>query len=290
MTDLDVKGELLRFARSLRPDNKPFVSVLEIARSFGIVVSLQLQDVSASQTAQIDLRTQPARIILYRFGKVRGERQIGREEEGLLSSRERFSIAHELGHWLIFSHFQIGPQSDERLYWEQEEAVNFFAGHLLVPDWLAEGWLKESAEGTPVSPFALRYWAEQCQVSEEVIAKALARHKNNIGFLRLLPIQRKRDGVPVLQVLSSSTGDSLQLPNERSHIDNPKLRRLLEDGKVGATTWFSQLQLGRCAPQNLGVAWRRGNKFRSEETFWLSVIQGENATAHEESGIASLFG
>jgi hypothetical protein len=253
-------------------------------------VSLQLQDVSVSQTAQIDLRTQPAKIILYRFGKLKGEREIARDEEGLLSPRERFSIAHELGHWLIFNHFQIGPQSDERLYWKQEEAVNFFAGHLLVPDWLAEGWLKESPEGMPVSPFALKYWAEQCQVSEEVIAKALARRKSSIGFLRLLPTRRKRDGTPVLQVLSSATGGGVQLPNERSHIDNSKLRRLLEEGKVGATSWLSQIQLGRCPPQNLGVAWRRGNKYRSEETFWLSVIQGENAMADEDSGTDFLFG
>jgi len=269
---IDVKDELLRIAEDLRPKGKGFVSVLEIAHSLGTCVSLRFQNSRSSNTAQIDFRSRPPKILVFRFCQSEGEHEINWREENLLSPRERFSVAHELGHWLLFSRFDTEPQSDERLYWAQEDTVNAFAAHLLLPDWLARDWLEGTADDSPISPFALRFWATQNRVSEEVVVKALARQRSSIGFLKLFPTQRKRDGKPVLQVLASASGGDVRLPNERSHIDSGKLWNALQDKKVG-TDWFSQLQLGRCAPQNLYVAWRRGNRVGAEEVTWVSLLK-----------------
>lgn len=277
------KQELLNLASSLRPAGKPSVSILEIAHQLGAVVSLQLHTARKSETAQINLRSRPPKILLYRFNSAQGEREIDGREEGILTPRERFSIAHELGHWLLLDRLGIDPQQGGRSYWVQEEAVNAFAGKLLVPDWLAEDWLGDTRQEEPVPTFALRKWAEQSRVSEEVVAKALVRHRDQIGFLRLLPSVRKRDGLPVLQAILSARGARLELPNERSHLADPELMDLVNTSQIGSTKWFVGLRLGRCPAQDLGVTWRHGNRFDSRTTFWLSFIRGAKPSDRRQS-------
>ena len=272
----DLKSELSSVATSLRPLGNPFVSVLELANDLGAAVSLRLQNARSSNTAQIDLWTNPAKIVVHRFSKVEGERELKSHDEGLLNSRERFSVAHELGHWILFNRFQIGPESEGRPYWEQEEVINAFAGQLLIPDWLAKSWLESAPEHLPIPPFALRSWAEQCRVSEEVATKALVRQRSFIGFLRLVATRRKRDQARVLQVLSCAKGGALELPSERSHIENARLFEMLTSSTVGSG-WIEQASLAKCTPQDLGIAWRYANKWRSQDTIWLSLIRGRNS-------------
>jgi hypothetical protein len=271
MADPDIQGELLELSRALRPIGKPFVSLVDVASELGAVVSLQMCTDLDSPGAQIDLRSRPPKVILYRLGRVNGERELRSWEENLLSARERFSIAHELGHWILFSRFRIGPQTDNRTYWDHERAINEFAGHLLAPDWLVEHWLESTPKGMPVPPFALRYWAVSlCRSSEDVIAKRLVQHRSSIGFLRLLLSRRSKDGAEVLQVMCSAAGGALRLPNERSHLDAPELRQLLKAEKVGSAS-LSELKLGRCKAQSLQIAWRRGKPLKSAETIWVSL-------------------
>jgi hypothetical protein len=283
----DLKSELSSVATSLRPLGKPFVSILELANNLGTAVSLRLQNARSSNTAQIDLWRNPAKIVVHRFSRVEGERELRRHDEGLLNARERFSVAHELGHWVLFNRFRVQPETEKRLYWEQEEVINAFAGQLLVPDWLARNWLDSTQANAPVPPFALRSWAEQCCVSEEVVTKALVRQKNLIGFLRLVPTHRKRDKTPVLQVLSCAKGDALELPAERSHIANSRLFGMLTNNAVGSG-WLRQVTLARCAPQDLGIAWRSASRRNTENTIWLSLILGRNTEPDHYTG--SLFG
>ena len=271
MLSQDIERELVQFAHSLRPPGQPFVPIIDLACQLGAVVHLRLHTSASSPFAQIDLGSTPPKILLYRSAGVNGEREIRAGEEDLLTPRERFSIAHELGHWVAFTRLEVGPQSDRRLYWEHERAINSFAGCLLAPDWLVVHWLKEIPEGVPVSPFALRYWAvAQCRSSEEVVAKALVRHRSSIGFLKFQPITRRSDGTQVLLVVCSVSGEALSLPTERSHVDSPELLRLLNANQVGSAL-LAQLRLGRCEPQNLRLAWRRGRSFKSQETIWLSA-------------------
>jgi hypothetical protein len=55
-----------------------------------------------------------------------------------LSPRDRFTIAHEIGHWLIETRVGFRPHSNGE-YWRLEEVCNQLAGQLLAPDeWVAE--------------------------------------------------------------------------------------------------------------------------------------------------------
>jgi hypothetical protein len=274
----DIHEHLLAAARALRPVGKPFVSVLKVAHELGATVKLRLERSRAVSTAQIDVRDRPPNIILYRPASVDGEREVRLWEEGLLTPRERFSVAHELGHWIVYREFKTGIHSDKRMYWMQEEAINAFAGLLLVPDWLVARWFEEIPTGTPVPPFALRYWANtQCRCSEEVVAKSLAHGRNSIGFLKLLVTKRARDGSHVLKVLCSAGGSALSLPSEHSHISDANLLDLFRNEVVGQAR-LKGLSLGRCKPQDLRVAWRRGKPLKSEDTIWASIAVDVTAT------------
>ncbi len=269
---MNLEEALSHWARALRPAGQPPESILEIVHRLGISVSLRMQTVRRSLSAEIDLRSQPPQIVLYRFSSVDGNREIRPYEDSLLTSRERFSIAHELGHWIAITHLGFPIQLDHRQYWEHESVINRFASQLLVPDWLVEKWLRETPDGTPVPPFALRFWASSiCGTSEEVITKAIVRHRPSAGFLRLLPT-RSKAGASVLLVLSSAAGSALQLPVERTHIKEPSLSCLLSERKVGSAS-LRHLSLGRCMPQDLSLAWRRGNPVNSRETIWISMTR-----------------
>jgi len=270
MSAINIEGELSRWAQDLRPVGEPFASVLEIAHRLGIIVLFRAHTTGSSPAAQIDFRHQPPQILLYRSGSVDGHREVLPYEEGLLTPRERFSVAHELGHWIAVKHLGASTQLDKKTYWEHERTINEFAGRLLAPDWLIKSWLKDTPEGVPIPPFALRLWATStCRISEEVIAKAVVRHRSSVGFLKLLPTTNKKES-NVLLVLSSAAGEGLSLPTERSHIDAPVLQRLLSENKVGSTS-IRRIRLGRCEAQDLEMAWRRGNSVNSQETIWLSL-------------------
>jgi hypothetical protein len=274
MDGTDLEGKLLGLARELRPADRPLASVIDVADGLGVAICIQLHTGTKPTFAQIDLLDRPPKIIIYRGARVNGERRITKGDDNLLTSRERFSVAHELGHWVAYRHLGIRPQADRRQYWDHERVMNAFAGCLLAPEWLVTRWLAGVPEGTPVPPFAVRHWAtSECRSSEEVVTKAIARHRASVGFLKLLHT-RKSNGSHVLQVLCSVSGNGLQLPKERSHIDSPELLDLLKRRESG-TAWVPRIQLAKCKLADLGLSWRRGSTINSQESSWLSVAASQ---------------
>src|ERR1700688_1545418 len=277
--------DLLNWAGLLRPKGRKFASVIEIASSLGAVVSLRVHTTAGSPSAELDFRHRPPKINLYRRGKADGEREVLASDENLLTARERFSVAHELGHWIALTHLSVEPRSDKRGYWEQERVINLFAGSLLAPDWLVEEWLEGVSRSEPISPFSLKAWAgTQCRTSEEVVAKRIVQHRSSVGFLRVVPARRRRDGARVLKVLCSAAGEELMLPFERSYIYESQLFGLVEKNRVGSAS-VSDLPLGRCAPQNLRVSWRRGKPLGSEETTWISFALRRDESGDKSPGV-----
>lgn len=62
---------------------------------------------------------------------------------------ERFCVAHELAHYLLFMGFKVSPEDKEE-YWLHEELCDDFARHLLMPmgrvEWLCDpGMIKADA-------------------------------------------------------------------------------------------------------------------------------------------------
>src|SRR5580698_1509046 len=94
----DLGFRLEKFAADLRPSEQSFVSVLKIAHRLGSKVYLRFEKVLPQPVARVDLLAKPPTIYLTRHSPIAGERRLDRYEDHLLSCRERFSVAHELGH------------------------------------------------------------------------------------------------------------------------------------------------------------------------------------------------
>jgi hypothetical protein len=268
----------MRLAHSLRPLGEARVSILEIAHRAGVSVWLRLHTGYSSPSAQIDLVHRPPKIILYRQGKLNGERRIEDGEDGLLTAREKFSVAHELGHWIALSRLKVHPQSSKGRYWVDEEAMNAFAGCLLTPDWLVSEWLRRTPEGHPISPLDLETWARaQCGVSQEVIAKALTRRRDSIGFLKV-SAGRNADGIEVLKVVYSAAGRAVSLPYRSTHIHEPRLLERIK-AKTSGSVAMVDARLGRSEFPNLHLSWRRIKNARG--TAWLCLSLPAECTTCE---------
>jgi IrrE N-terminal-like domain len=288
----EVSGDLFcsvleDMAKQLRPVTRsPFVPVIKLAKDLGIEVELCIYSGSTKRDAQSDVSSANSRIVLYRKGSAAGVIRLTAENEHLLKPRERFSVAHELGHILAYKHLDAVPlseKSDRSGYWKQEEYINAFAESLLIPSWLAEQWLTKVPEDKPVSISNLRSWAyDQCRVSFEVAARALARIGSYIGFIKIEEGKRVSTNTRLFAVRYSTSGQKLTLPNLHSFIEDSRfIDKII--GPYG-TQRVHTCQLGAVRCENLDVTWQESpssdtNSVRrfqpaikfSGKMYWISV-------------------
>jgi len=276
--------DLERFASDIRPRGKSFVSVLKIAGKLGARVCILLENDDAYRQARIDLAAEPPTIYLIRSSPVWGERYLNSHEDHLLTPRERFSVAHELGHLVAYQRFNVLPATEKSTYWAQEEWMHRFAGALLTPDVVVDECLFGLSPGEPVSPFKLySAAADLVRLSQEVLATQLCLRRADIGFMKLGVARKGGDQERILRVLFSVTGHQLRLPNNHSHVYEENLLRKLKADDTGAGT-LRQCALGKLDPQDLSIAWRRmgtlngsapkGSSTESHElmpVFWVSI-------------------
>lgn len=279
----NLSAELQRIALQLRPlEPKGSFSVLKTAENLGAHVELRFYSLGKRRDAQLETLNSPPRIILFRRSEADGSRSLSSSDENLLTTRERFSIAHELGHLLATEQLHVKPPQEKSEYWEQEASMNAFASELLVPGWLVEGWLRSIPKEKPIPPLALRQWARhECNVSEEVVAHAICRVGSGIGFMKGALRANTDRPLSILKVLFSVNTPALALPAINSHITYKDLLEELNRRPLGAQT-FRSCALGKVAPQDLTISWRRVSSLKkssgqqgyagsiSEEIFWLS--------------------
>lgn len=87
-------------------------------------------------------------------------------------SRDRFTVAHEIGHFIVETKIGYHPTSRSE-YWKLEDRCNSFAGQLLIPD-DAVGSQSSRFDFTPVSVLdALESLAQQTDASLEATARRL---------------------------------------------------------------------------------------------------------------------
>lgn len=254
----EVMSKMMELAEVTRPrPDSPSVPVLGLAASLGVKVTLR-GSAGARETHARLAYSSPPEIAVYRSGTLEFRKCLGPSEERILRPRERFSVAHELGHWLARRDLGIEPVSDGRAYWEQEALMNEFAQTLLVPPSLVDGWLRRSAVGSIVHPMQLRRWAESCLVSEDVIASALCRVRPEMGILRMEVMSKMRGGTRLMKVRFSVGGANLSLPRVHTQVGDAALLKLLASRELG----FAQDVLITIRDRRkirVSLAWRRAD-------------------------------
>ncbi len=113
-----------------------------------------------------------------------------------LLPRERFSIAHEIGHWILWHSMQSVPRSD-REYWEHEQLCDEFASKLLISrQRLAKGIVKLGLAG--YRPLAFPdIVARRADVSWEAAAHAISQiDASPHAFMRFVTIAEQVDKQP----------------------------------------------------------------------------------------------
>jgi hypothetical protein len=127
-----------------------------------------------------------------------------------LTSRDRFTIAHELAHIMFLQHDVELPVGREE-YWKLEEECNFVAGRLLVPRWLAPREpIEPTGVGSWLSALSRRAGLSLAAASKELILSS----PNGIATVGLV---EKRPGV-LLVTWSHSRDDLVAVPAARAHV------------------------------------------------------------------------
>lgn len=290
MRDEEVYSSLQQTALSLRSaGSAPQVSLIEIANEHSIDVNLLFLPKLNQRRyhASAELGKTPI-IWLYRQGTSESVASLTPSDERALSGRERFSLAHELGHcfaYLAHNFHPILKATDRRRYWSQERAMDDFAGTLLVPPWLVGQWLREMPTVDATCVFRIGSWARQCRVSNEVIVRAVCKTLANIGFLKVTDATYRRSNARVFVVRVSCSGADIRLPNQHAHVHNEDFlnRFTTSTGVLTVRT----CRIGKHNFNDVQVAWSGTNSSinsrrrefvstlqLSDTSYWICVKQG----------------
>jgi hypothetical protein len=282
-----VRGALRDVAKELRPVSRsPFIPLIRLVSRYGLRVELRFYLGKTLRHAQTDLSSAQPRILIYRQGSADGCIRLDPQKEHLLTPRERFSVAHEFGHFLAFKYFDCPPvlkEAEPREYHKQEDCMDEFAESLLVPDWLTKSWLLSAPQEKPIPINHLRAWAsDQCHVSSEVAARALTRVNQDIGFLKTAEGLHLTNETRLFIVFYSSHGTRLELPKLHSYIQDEKFIGRISG--VSGNLRVDACRLGRVNCKNIEIEWqgspvereRHRKEFRSTvrltgRGYWISL-------------------
>lgn len=152
-------------------------------------IELRYEEKKGTAESHLQLGTTPS-IVVYRHSP------------GLfLSAKERFSIAHELAHWVVWRRFRFLPSSET--YWDHETLCNEFAAELLMPTRALHQFLDRLYKER-INPI---YFPERVKksaaVSWDAAAKRIsAAYPADFAYLQLIKVPP----------MSSAKGDVAQRP------------------------------------------------------------------------------
>ena len=134
----------------------------------------------------------------------------GQRRNQNLTAVDRFTAAHELGHYLLQKNWAFSPSfTDKKNYYDCEELCNQFASRLLVDH-------SKIIEFEILSPQmclgVIRACAERYSVSLEVAARSILETHSGIGVCAFV---KNTDGYSRLWGLSSLNGISPRFPKKR---------------------------------------------------------------------------
>ncbi len=149
---------LLSKAGALRKGVQNEIDIERSLREFGIRLLLQTSD---RRSGALSKSVEGEWVVM-----VRGKRQVN-----CLTAADRFTAAHELGHYLLIKHWNHSPSIDnKRDYYDCESLCNQFASRLLID----HGEIASSAIESPQECLGrVRGWAKQYMVSNEAAARVV---------------------------------------------------------------------------------------------------------------------
>lgn len=124
-----------------------------------------------------------------------------------LTGRDRFSVAHELAHYILWQRCKVPPASTRSQYWQYEALCNRFASQLLVSPTRLRSFLNTVDVSIPAVHYP-RLVANKANVTWTVAARALSiETRSHLCYLRL---SCKRDQSDLIEVDCSSMGYGFQ--------------------------------------------------------------------------------
>jgi Zn-dependent peptidase ImmA (M78 family) len=171
-----IGATLSKYSRDLAEGRALPVDVFGLCAALNVIVEFE-NSVGRRRGALIDRNGQPVILVSRRRPGTRR-----------LTPAERFTVVHELGHYITTAQSALRPQRASE-YWSVEDLCNEFAANVLMP---------ESAFAALREPSGSRDLAEQvnqiaikCGVSAEPVARAVAVRLGTpvaLGYLRLDPL------------------------------------------------------------------------------------------------------
>lgn len=307
----DLRTELRGLAQRLtdlqRTELRPF-SVIQAAHELGLRVSLKMYRRSAGRGAKapngdgiLEFNNTPE-IVLFRASSQATKKTLSPSDEAGLFARERFTIAHEIAHWLAYDKFDVEPEEPGTpVYWQHEKIMHDFAGVLLVPDHLLDLWMASVKPGKLATIHDVAGWVCESSTSMSVVTSRVVGRQPGTGFLKLAIGKEKKRGPKkpaekvILEVLPNAISNGLDLPNNFARIYNDRLIEVLFSKKIGFEVLMTSTSFDGKKVQNLCVWWReaplyKGERLQHIETddvenvFWTSWATPEEVQATVQSG------
>jgi hypothetical protein len=220
------------------PSSANSISVLALAETLGVSVFLNVIPPPHPENGRLYgelVMGRAPRILLHRLGKYKVQRPINKQYEDLLTSRERFTVAHELGHWIAYKEYGVAPVlpsgATRGVYWKQEDVMNSFAAKVLLPGWQLSRLLNEVVRRSTLTIFDVNRWSVKTKASRETVAARVCEQYTRIGFLKFLLVKEKPRHLA--KVLYSAAGSELRLPKVGARIHNERLLEALTTKDAG---------------------------------------------------------
>jgi len=186
-----------------------------------------------------------------------------------LAEGDRFSIAHEVGHWVVWRRFGFLPSSKTE-YWKHEALCNEFAALLLVPPRFLAGFLRDLEQRHRVySVFFPKCVASSARVSWDVAARSItALPSARLAYLKLSTMKCEdsltRDDSPqeILKVVCSSfAGRAGSFLGEGARIRDNQLSDWMRGLRINErATKPLTINLGQLQLCNVGACFARQSK------------------------------
>lgn len=233
--------------------------IVTLAKVLGLQVFLSFDEGHKDRSAVLRFGQLPS-IMVFRSGGVRKSIQVGPEDEIKLKVHERFSIAHEIAHWLAFKRFGVEPiepvAARASEYWKHETAMHAFAGAVLVPRAVVAKRVLQCPGGMHLPAKSLYAMSKELRVSRIVAARQIALQRTDFGYLEL-QFQRDPKAPRMLLVVKESVASSdLKLPGVSSKIRNDRLVEVLV-GSYGSQRFMGGMSFDGKMVRSLHMSWEQ---------------------------------